>query len=221
MSTIFPPFSAVLFDLDGTLVDTAPDLAFALKSLLQEHGKSSLDYHLVRPVASHGSAGLLKLAFGIESDHTDYDSLQQRFLHFYQHNLTRETRLFNGMETVLDTLEKKNIPWGIITNKPAFLTDPLLEQLQLTQRAACIVSADTTAHSKPHPEPMLYACKKLQLEPDKCIYIGDALRDIEAGNIVDMYTIIALYGYLSHEDKPETWQANTSITHPLELLKWL
>ena len=221
MSISPPPFSAILFDLDGTLVDTAPDLAFALNSLLLAHGKQALDYDLIRPVASHGSAGLLKLGFGINTDHTDYLGLQQQFLQFYQDNIARETALFDGMELVLATLEEQKIPWGIVTNKPAFLTDPLLDKLQLTHRAACIVSADTTAHSKPHPAPMLYACDKINIPPEQCVYIGDAARDIEAGNVVNMFTIIALYGYLSDEDKPNTWQANMTIKHPHDILKWL
>jgi len=221
MRSLLRPFSAVLFDLDGTLVDTAPALAFALNSLLKEHNQPVLDYALIRPVASHGSAGLLKLGFNIEPDHTDYPLLQQRFLTLYHHNIARETALFDGMETVLSALENLHIPWGIITNKPAFLTHPLVNKLKLTERTSCVVSADTTAHSKPHPEPMLYACNHINIHPEQCLYLGDAERDIQAGNTVNMQTIIALYGYLSDHDQPDTWQADLSINHPLDILDWL
>ena len=215
------PFSAMLFDLDGTLVDTAPDLAFALNSLLQQQGFDPLPYDLIRPVASHGSPGLLSLGFGINSEHPDYPSLQQQFLTLYQENIIRETRLFEGMEKVLSSLEAANIPWGVITNKPAFLTEPLLNKLNLSQRAACIVSADTTPHSKPHPAPMLHACKVIDHEPTDCIYIGDAQRDIDAGKNVKMQTVTARYGYLTEDDQAESWLADAMIDHPTELLQWI
>lgn len=215
------PFSAILFDLDGTLVDTAPDLAFALNMLLEQEGSEALAYDTIRPVASNGSPGLLLLAFGTSPEHKDYPSLQQRFIKLYQDNITRESALFEGMEEVLSTLEKAKIPWGIVTNKPAFLTDPLLAQLNLTHRAGCIVSADTTPFSKPHPAPMFHACEMIQQKPRECIYIGDAARDIEAGKNANMQTIAALYGYIANDDNPEHWQADISIDHPRDILKWL
>lgn len=215
------PFSAVLFDLDGTLVDTAPDLAYALNTLLEQEGHTALPYKGIRPVASHGSAGLLHLGFGISTDDSNYLPLQQRFLQLYQENIARETALFEGMEAVLSHLEHNNIPWGVVTNKPEFLTHPLMDALSLTQRAACIVSADTTPHSKPHPAPMLHACKLIDRQADQCLYIGDAERDIEAGNNTNMQTITALYGYLSEQDDPDNWHADATIEHPRELLQWL
>ncbi len=215
------PFSAILFDLDGTLVDTAPDLAFALTRLMEQEGLEALPYDMIRPVASHGSAGLLGLGFDISTDHDDYPSLQQRFLQLYQDNIARETCLFEGMEEVLSALEQAEITWGIITNKPAFLTDPLVDKLNLTHRAACVVSADTTPHSKPHPAPMLHACKVINLSPEQCIYIGDAARDIEAGKNANMRTVAALYGYLSDQDRPEKWHADASINHPRDILQWI
>ncbi len=215
------PFSAVLFDLDGTLVDTAPDLAFALNSLLKDEGLDVLPYQTIRPVASHGSEGLLNLGFGITKDHHDYPSLQQRFIQIYQDNIARETRLFDGMEAVISALENANITWGIVTNKPAFLTDPLVEKLNLTDRAGCVVSADTAPFSKPHPAPMLHACEVIQKSPEDCIYIGDSARDIEAGKNANMRTVAALYGYLGSQDKPEEWQADASINHPHDILKWI
>jgi len=214
-------FSAILFDLDGTLVDTAPDLAFALNTLLEQEGYSALPYHEIRPVASHGSAGLLGLGFGISTEDKNYSPLQQRFLQLYQDNIARETALFEGMEDVLSALEKANIAWGIVTNKPAFLTEPLLQQLNLSHRAACIVSADTTPFTKPHPAPMLHACEIIHHQPEHCLYIGDAQRDIEAGKNAKMQTVTALYGYLSDQDDPDSWLADTIIKHPRDILKWL
>lgn len=214
-------FSAILFDLDGTLVDTAPDLAFALNCLMEEEGLDVLPYDTVRSVASHGSAGLLGLGFGISTDHDDYPSLQQRFLQLYQDNIARKTVLFEGMEEVITALENANIMWGIVTNKPAFLTDLLVKKLNLTDRAGCVVSADTTPFSKPHPAPILHACDVIQHDPKECIYIGDSARDIEAGKNVNMRTVVALYGYLSKQDQPEKWQADASINHPRDILQWI
>lgn len=214
-------FSAVLFDLDGTLVDTAPDLAFALNSLLVEQGQEPLAYEDIRPAASHGSIALLKLGFNLSPEDDNFKSLQQRFIELYQDNIDRETALFEGMEEVITKLEANNISWGIITNKPAFLTDPLVAKLGLVDRAACVVSGDTTAHSKPHPAPMLHACDLINHDPHDCLYIGDAQRDIEAGKNAHMKTITARWGYLSEHDKPENWQADAIIDHPSEILQWI
>ncbi len=214
-------YSAVLFDLDGTLVDTAPDLGFALNALLQQEGRPSIPHHLIRAEASNGSAGLLGLGFGISTDDVNYPPLQQRFIQLYQQNIARESILFSGMAAVLSQLEATPIPWGIITNKPAFLTTPLLAQLGLIERAACIVSGDTASHSKPHPAPMLYACKLIAQPPESCIYIGDAERDIKAGKNARMTTLTARYGYIDEHDDLESWQADGIIDHPNDLLQWL
>jgi N-acetyl-D-muramate 6-phosphate phosphatase len=214
-------FSAILFDLDGTLADTAPDLAFALNTLLREEGQKTLPYEDIRPAASHGSVALLKLGFDLSPEDDNFKSLQQRFIELYQDNIDRETTLFEGMEEVIDKLEANNISWGIITNKPAFLTDPLVEKLGLADRAACVVSGDTTAHSKPHPAPMLHACNLINHIPKDCLYIGDAKRDIEAGKNAQMKTITARWGYLGEHDKPENWQADAIIDHPSEILQWI
>lgn len=214
-------YDVIFFDLDGTLVDTAPDLAFALNQLLEQEGKSPLPYQTIRPVASHGSAGLLALGFNIDAANSAFKPLQQRFIQIYQDNLSRESGLFEGMESIIDTIEKSGNRWGVITNKPAFLTVPLMAALKLDKRAACIVSGDTTANSKPHPEPMLHACKLADVEPENCLYIGDAERDIEAGRNVNMHTIIARYGYIGEHDKPETWQADAMIDHPSEIMQWI
>lgn len=214
-------FSAILFDLDGTLVDTAPDLAYALNCVLAENGRDVLSYDDIRPVASHGSVAMLNLAFGITPDDEQFSALQQRFLAIYQNNITLHSRLFDDMEQVLTALTDNNILWGVVTNKPAFLTEPLLTQLGLIDQAACVVSADTTPFTKPHPAPMLHACETIKLAPEQCIYIGDAERDIEAGKNVSMPTVLARYGYLSDEDKQQDWQADAVIDHPAEILKWI
>ena len=216
-----PKTTAVFFDLDGTLVDTAPDLGFALNTLLQQEGLAPLPHDLIRPQASNGSAGLLGLGFGITADDANYRLLQQRFIKLYQDNITRESGLFPGMAAVLSHLEGAKLPWGIITNKPAFLTNPLVEQLDLAKRAACVVSGDTTAHSKPHPAPMLYACKLTSQVPENCLYIGDAARDIKAGKNANMTTLTARYGYITTDDNLDDWQADGIIDHPNELLQWL
>lgn len=215
------PISAVLFDLDGTLVNSAPDLAFALNSVLQEQGHEPLSLEDIRPVAGHGSRGLLGLGFGITPEDDRYPPLQQRFLEIYQDNLSRETALFEGMEQVLNTIENANMIWGIITNKPSFLTQPVVDALGLSQRAACIVSGDTATHSKPHPAPMLYACDKINIPPEQCLYIGDAKRDIDAGKSVKMQTVAVRYGYLSKHDIIEDWHADQIIEHPHEILQWI
>lgn len=215
------PFNVVLFDLDGTLVDTAPDLGFALNTLLEQEGHQPLDHARIRPVASHGSAGLLKLGFGIEKEDPVYPALQQRFLSVYAENIARESALFIGMQQVLDGLRAQGIRWGVVTNKPSFLTIPLMEALQLTDAAACIVSADTTPFSKPHPAPMLHACELVDVKPVDCIYIGDAERDIQAAHNAHMRSVVALYGYIADSDKPESWQADCMINHPHEILQWI
>lgn len=214
-------FKAVLFDLDGTLVDTAPDLGFALNALLQEHQRPTLDYARIRPVASHGSAGLLKLGFGITSVHPAFKSMQERFLQLYADNISRESTLFPGMQTVLDDLSDSDIQWGIVTNKPSFLTDPLVQDLGLIEHAACVISGDTTAHSKPHPDPLLKACELMTLTPADCIYVGDAERDVQASHAANMRCVVAKYGYLSEEDQPQNWHADCLINHPHEILEWI
>ena len=211
----------VLFDLDGTLADTAPDLGYALNTLLIENGKQPLPFSAIRPVASHGGAALIELGFGIRSDDPHFTALRERFLQIYRANLTRETRLFPGMQELLDALAARDINWGIVTNKPAFLTDPLVEQLGLIDEAVCRVSGDTTANRKPHPEPMLHACRLAGSKPEECLYVGDAARDIEAGKAAGMKTLVALFGYIGKQDRPETWGADGMINKPADILDWI
>ena len=214
-------FKLVLFDLDGTLADTAPDLAYALNRTLERHNRTALPFETIRPHVSHGGIALIRLGFGIEPDHPEFESLRREFLDIYEHNLARGTSLFPGMSETLDRLEQEQIAWGIVTNKPAWLTDPLLEELDLTRRAACIVSGDTTENSKPHPDPIFHACHLAGITPANTLYIGDAERDIEAGNRAGNTTLTALFGYIGEEDRPEKWNADGSINHPSEILKWL
>lgn len=211
----------VLFDLDGTLADTAPDLAYALNTLLEEEGRSALALSEIRPVVSQGSPGLLQLGFGLRRSDVAYASLRQRLLDIYSNNLARETRLFSGMPELLSALEQRGMNWGIVTNKPAFLTDPLIDQLGLSQRASCVVSGDTTAHAKPHSAPLLHACKQAGSQTHQCLYIGDALCDIEAGKSAGMTTLTALYGYISALENPHDWNSDGVINHPAEIMAWI
>jgi len=211
----------VLLDLDGTLVDSGPDLAGTLNSLLLEEGREPFPYQEIRPTVSHGGMVMIESFFGITDNEPELRRLHDRFLEIYQSRLARETVLFPGMIEVLDTLESMATPWGIVTNKPAHLTAPLMRALTLDDRAACIVSGDTLEYSKPHPAPMLHACRIAGREPSKTLYIGDARRDIEAGSNAGMYTLVALYGYLGEEDKPESWGATGMIENPMDILEWL
>jgi phosphoglycolate phosphatase len=212
--------SAVLFDLDGTLIDTAPDLVGALDDLLREHGRSPLPYARSRGYASHGSNGLVRLGFP-EADAGPFEPLRQRFLDVYAARIARESRLFAGCETLLDTLEAHQRPWGIVTNKPAFLTAPLLGALGLAGRAGCVVSGDTLPERKPHPAPLLHAASLIGVDPAQCLYVGDAERDIQSARAAGMPVLVARYGYLSPEDDPEAWAADGSIDDPRAVLRWL
>ena len=212
---------AVLFDLDGTFADTAPDLAAALNQVLIEEGEPALPFEIIRPVVSHGGNALIRLGFNFNEQHADFERLKKRLLTIYQNNLSNLTTVFDGIKELLDTLESKQISWGIVTNKPAWLTDPLMEQMGYTNRAATIVSGDTTQESKPHPEPLFYACREMSCQPSECLYIGDAERDIIAGNSAGMTTITALFGYIEPNDTPENWGADAMIEHPKEIESFL
>lgn len=212
---------AVLFDLDGTLVDTAPDLAGALNATLQHYGHDPLPYEAIRPVVSHGGIALIRLGFGIEPETPGFEERRQYLLDYYADNLCIGTRLFAGMEAVLRHIEDNHIAWGIVTNKPAWLTDPLMTEMQLDKRAGCIISGDTCANRKPHPEPILHACELIDADPCGTWYVGDAGRDIQAGRAAGCTTIGALYGYLHPDDPPEQWQADLNIARPHQLLDLL
>lgn len=211
-------YTALLFDLDGTLVDTAPDLAHALNVLRQRRGLPPLADAITRPQASHGTQGLLKAGFGIDAEHPEFAPLRLEFLDVYEGCLTRHSPLFPGVGQLLEALEARGLPWGVVTNKPARYTEPLLAHLGLLERAAVVVSGDTTPHPKPHPAPMRHACEHLGRTPEECLYVGDAERDVAAASAVGMATLVALYGYLGEEDRPETWGGLDFIRHPLEVL---
>ena len=211
----------MLFDLDGTLIDTAPDMAAALDLLCDEENQDRLLFSQVRPIVSNGSVALVKLAFGEAIDEQTLERLKTRYLEIYQQHLAVHSKLFDEMELLLQQLEQKKIKWGVVTNKPGWLTEPLMQALNLTQRAACIVSSDSTKNRKPHPEPMYLACKIANTQPNACIYIGDARRDIEAGRNAGMRTIIAQYGYIADTENTEEWQADHSIQTPSQILPLL
>ncbi len=212
---------AVLFDLDGTLADTGPDLAFALNETLRHFQRDPLPYQAIRPVVSHGAIALVRLGFGMQPDAPGFAERRQFLLDVYADNLCRETVLFPGMARVLEHLEARGLPWGIVTNKPAWLTDPLITAMRLDGRAACVVSGDTCRNRKPHPEPILHACSLLDSTPAASWYVGDAGRDIQAGKAAGCLTIAALYGYLHPEDPPDGWQADLTIQSPGQLLDLL
>lgn len=213
--------NTVLFDLDGTLIDTAPDMAAALDVLCDEEQHPRLPFSDVRPVVSNGSVALVTLAFGNNLDGNELERLKQRYLEIYQHDLAVHSRLFDEMDELLLRLEQNNLKWGVVTNKPGWLTEPLMSSLGLSQRAACIVSSDSTENRKPHPEPMFYACKLADSEPQNCVYVGDARRDIEAGHNAGMKTIIAEYGYIGEWENIDEWQADHCIQSPSQLLNYL
>jgi phosphoglycolate phosphatase len=211
---------AVLFDLDGTLADTAPDLTFALNRVRAARGLPALPLAATRPVASQGARGLIGAGFGIHPGDPGYDALRDEFLAVYAENLCRETRLFAGVPELLERLEARALPWGVVTNKAERFTFPLLDLLGVRSRSACVIGGDTTGRIKPHPEPLLAASRAIGLSPQSCIYLGDDRRDIEAGQAAGMKTAIAKWGYLNGRD-PENWNADHMIEEPRDLLRLL
>lgn len=211
----------VLFDLDGTLADTAPDMAHALNLLLREKGCNPLPFDVIRPNVSHGALALVRLGFGLEPGDAAIEPLRQRFLEIYAEHLSRETRLFPGIPPLLEALISRGLNWGIVTNKPGYLTEPLVADLALIHAPVCIVSGDTTKNRKPHPEPMLHACAQAGSKPAQCTYIGDAERDIQAGKQAGMKTLVALFGYIREDEYPEHWGADALIRAPMEVIDWL
>ncbi len=214
-------FEAVLFDLDGTLADTAPDLGGVVNILLEQEGRPQKTLEMLRPYTSQGVRGLLKAGFGIDATHAEYDALAQRFLDIYIQRLCLETRLFEGIPELLDRLEAMNLGWGIVTNKRMRFTDPLVKLLQLTPRTNCVVSGDTVAEAKPSPLPVLHACRLLECRPEKTLYVGDDRRDIVAGNAAGCKTVAVSYGYLGDSGPVHSWGADLVIDHPDELAEYL
>jgi 2-phosphoglycolate phosphatase len=212
---------AVLFDLDGTLADTAPDLGYAVNRQRRNRGLNDLPIEAIRPHASAGARGLLKLAFGLEPGQPEFDAMRNEFLDFYAERLCHDTRLFEGVPQLLIGLEALGLRWGVVTNKPARFTLPLLERLGLAPRAACVVSGDTTPHPKPHPAPLLAAAAALGLPPAQCLYVGDDRRDVEASAAAGMPCLVAAYGYLGNGGDPASWGARFLVGNPLEVLPWI
>jgi phosphoglycolate phosphatase len=215
------PLRCVLFDLDGCLLDTAPDLVYACNTALAEAGLPPQSLEALKPQVSGGALAMLQHSLASHAESVDLDGLLQRMLEFYENHIAVHTRFFSGMDTVLEELERRGLAWGVVTNKTSRFTDPLLSSLGLAQRAGCVISGDTTAQAKPHPLPMWEACKRIGVEPQECVYIGDARRDIEAGKNAGMATLAALYGYIPAHDPAIHWGADGCLETPLDLLAWL
>ncbi len=215
-----PRIRAVLFDLDGTLLDTAPDLIAAANQVRREEHCAPLPAQTLRPLVSHGARAMMRCAFPGHNE-AEIQILAQRMVAHYQAQIVLHTRLFPGMEAVLRHLEQQKLPWGIVTNKPEFLTTPLLVALGLAARSACTVSGDTLAEQKPHPLPILHACQHIGVSPAACVYVGDAQRDMEAGQRAGTRTAAALFGYIGAEDCPRDWGADWYLHSPTHLWEHL
>lgn len=211
----------MLFDLDGTLVDTAPDLALALNIQRQLHGLEVLPEAVIRPYASHGSRGLLQIGFGLTPDDEAFEPQRIEYLNLYEEVFTRQPRLFAGYDKVLNAFARRGIAWGIVTNKPRRFSAPLIQAMGLDKEMACLVCGDDAAKPKPAPDTLLMACAQANVTPEECIYVGDAERDIQAGRAAGMKTLIAMYGYLDQTDQPDAWHADGKIYDPMELMLWI
>jgi len=214
------PSRAVLFDFDGTLADTAPDLAAAVNRMLVEQGHEALPLERLRPFASAGARGLLHAAFGLKPDDAEYKAMREEFLNLYAESCCRETRLFPGVAELLDELAARELRWGVVTNKSTRFTERILSHLEL--RPDCVACGDTTPHLKPHPASLLHAADRLKLAPAACVYLGDDLRDMKAAHAAGMRPIAVDWGYHHPESGgPGTWEAEAVIAHPLDLMKIL
>lgn len=208
---------AVLFDLDGTLIDTAPDFASVVNQLCRQHGRPQIDYPDIRNTVSHGARALVTLAFECREGDPQFETLRQQLLQLYSQQLAVKTALFAGMAELLSWLESQSLPWGIVTNKPRRYAEPLLAALALAQRCGTLVCPDDVLHTKPHAEPMLLACQHLACRPGNTVYIGDHRRDIEAGSNAGMTTIAANYGYIDPSDPASSWQASYTVEQPADI----
>jgi N-acetyl-D-muramate 6-phosphate phosphatase len=212
---------AVLFDLDGTLADTAPDLARALNRLRTERGLATVAPASVRAHTSSGARGMLGVGMGIAPEQHSYATLRERFLEYYAQDLCVDTKLFDGIPELLEALANQGLRWGVVTNKPKRFTEPLMQRLDPDGAAACIVSGDTTPKAKPFPEPLLHAARRLKLPPPECLYVGDDLRDVQAAHAAGMPVVVAAWGYLGDAGDPAAWGADAVISHPREVLSHL
>ena len=212
--------SAVLFDLDGTFADTAPDLARALNIMRSARDLPPLCVEATRPVTSHGARGLLGVGFNIGPDHRDYAAMREEFLNLYEANLCRETRLFPGIDELLNGIEAQSIAWGIVTNKAERFAKPLIEALKLDRTCGCVIGGDTAPRMKPHPDPLFAACRMLGVDAATCVYVGDDRRDVEAAHAAGMRAIAVRYGYLNGGE-PESWGADAVVECPQDVLRYL
>lgn len=217
----FENVQAVLFDLDGTLIDSAPDLGAAVDKMRVARGMSSLPLSHYRPMAGAGARGMIGLAFGWTPDHPDYEQLKEEFFVNYESCMTERTFAFEGVAELIQNLERMQMPWGVVTNKSKRFAEPLTRAMPLFANAAVVISGDTTPHAKPHPAPLLEAAKRLGVDPAACVYVGDDERDIVAGHAAQMRTVAATYGYLGAQSDVGHWQAHAQIDSPEQLLKLL
>jgi phosphoglycolate phosphatase len=217
----FENVKAVLFDLDGTLIDSAPDLGAAVDKMRVARGMTSLPLSYYRPMAGAGARGMIGLAFGWTPDHPDYEQLKEEFFVNYESCMTERTFAFEGVAQLIQSLVHLNMPWGVVTNKSKRFTEPLTQAMPLFSSAAVVISGDTTPHAKPHPAPLLEAAKRLGIDPAACVYVGDDERDIVAGHAAQMKTVAATYGYLGVQSDVKSWQAHAQIESPAQLLDLL
>lgn len=218
---MFHNIRAVLFDLDGTLIDSAPDLGAAADKMRTDRGIPSLPPDRYRPMAGAGARGMLGEAFGLTPEHPDYEVLREEFFANYERRMTHLTTIFDGVGQLIEQLLQRQMVWGVVTNKSARFTEPLTLAMPLFATARTVVSGDTTPHAKPHPAPLLEAASRLGLDPNSCIYVGDDERDIVAGRAAGMGTVVATYGYLGAKANPLQWGAHAVINSPAELLQLL
>ena len=215
------PIAGVLFDLDGTLIDSAPDLASSVNAMRLQRGQTALPYAALRPHAGSGARGMLGVAFGVLPAMSEYEVLKDEFYRAYELRMLEQTQLFDAVADLLDDLDARGVPWGIVTNKALRFAQPGILAVGLLPRARALVAGDSTPHTKPHPEPLLEAARRMGLAPATCVYVGDDPRDIHAGQAAGMATLAAAWGYLGPDSPPQHWGADRVLHHPSELLHWL
>ena len=218
---MFDKVEAVLFDLDGTLIDSAPDLGAAADKMRTDRGLTSLPLEHYRHMAGAGARGMIGIAFGITPEHPDFEDMKEEFFVNYENCMTERTQIFEGVVDIVASLVALGMPWGVVTNKSSRFTDPLTSSMPLFATAGTIVSGNTTPHAKPHPEPLYEAARRLAVDPSRCIYVGDDERDIVAGLAAGMGTVAATYGYLGQQADISRWNAHLQIDSPIDLLKFL